>query len=154
MFDKPEYSTIDSKICTCSCHSTEHVMHFFACCTPIPEPYKPGEGCLHKNTFGKTIAAEVLAERLSKLKNQYVTSYITMMLNQSNTAVKEIAKIEHHKTQAYLMKLHAEDVAKRIYENPRIPDYIKSYANNVAQSKMKLATGKPYESVSVDNDKN
>jgi hypothetical protein len=104
---------------------------------------------LNEFTFGNTKAAVVLAERLSTLNNRYVTAYITMMLSQSNETVKEIDKIHNSRTRAYLASLHAKDVAFRINNNVRLPERIATYANNVAQSKIKLLiSGKQYEDLS------
>lgn len=93
---------------------------------------------LDQFTFGKTKAAIVLAERLSIWNDDNTIGYVTTLLCQSNSTVKEIDKIENTKVRAYLLELHAKNVAQRIKNNHNIPDYIKTYLNNVAQSKIKL----------------
>lgn len=103
---------------------------------------------LDQFTFGKTKAAIVLAERLSILNQRYVTAYITMLFSQTNLTVKELRKMENAKSRRHLMILLSKDVRDRIITNPRIPVCIATFANNVAQSKIKEAiSGKSYESL-------
>ena len=92
---------------------------------------------LDQFTFGKTKAAIALAERLSILENDNIIGYASTLLCQSNSTVKEIDKIENSRVKAYLLELHAKNVANKISNNYNIPEYIKTYLNNVAQSKIK-----------------
>lgn len=91
---------------------------------------------LDQFTFGNSKAAIVLAERLSRLGNDNVIGYVTTVLGQSNSTVKEIQKIHDNRIRAYLLELHSKHVANRILTNPNIPESIKTFANNVAQSKI------------------
>lgn len=104
---------------------------------------------LNEFTFGKTKAAVALADILTKLNDKNITAYITSMLSHSNMIVKELDNIHNSTTRAYLLSLHSGDVATRLNANPLLPLRVATYANNVAQSKIKLLISrKKYEDLS------
>ena len=92
-----------------------------------------------KDTFGNSKACEVLAERLNKLNNRHYSGYISAALSKSNKIVNEILKIEDEQTVSYLLELHSKSIEEIFYTKSSLPESLISYANNVAQSKIKRA---------------
>jgi hypothetical protein len=88
-------------------------------------------------TFGDSIAAQVLADRLNEINNPNTLSTVSKFIQSNQIAINGIGTIWNSQARASVAIVYREEIHRRLAKSTTIPEKLKSYIANILIGKIK-----------------
>ena len=89
-------------------------------------------------TFGNTLPATILVERLEALNSSNAVRGVSQFLQRGNLTIKHLHTIQEPRTKTYLSILLREDIQRKLEKSVTIPESLRSFVANVLITKLKI----------------